>query len=58
MLRMTNQVEPHNAEDSLRVPFWIVLAGVGVGAFWALTGVLVGVKVAQKSRSWASSLLV
>jgi hypothetical protein len=49
MLKMTNHVELPNAEDSLRVPFWIVLAGVGV--VWALTGVLVGVKVAQKSRS-------
>jgi hypothetical protein len=29
-------------DDELRVPFWIVLAGVGAGAFWALAGVLVG----------------
>lgn len=28
--------------DAMRVPFWIVLAGVGVGAFWALAGVAVG----------------
>ena len=28
--------------DDMRVPFWVVLAGVGAGAFWALTGVLVG----------------
>lgn len=24
------------------MPFWIVLAGVGAGAFWALAGVGVG----------------
>ena len=30
------------ATDGMRVPFWVVLAGVGVGAFWALAGVLVG----------------
>ncbi|MEX5257359.1 hypothetical protein [Kocuria arenosa] len=29
-------------EDQLRVPFWIVLAGVGAGAIWALAGVGVG----------------
>ena len=34
---MTGQVD-----DELRVPFWIVLAGVGAGAFWALAGVAVG----------------
>jgi hypothetical protein len=33
---------PRPAGDELRVPFWIVLAGVGAGAFWALAGVLVG----------------
>lgn len=29
-------------DDELQVPFWIVLAGVGAGAFWALAGVAVG----------------
>jgi hypothetical protein len=33
---------PRQDDDELRVPFWIVLAGVGAGAFWALAGVLVG----------------
>lgn len=47
MLSMTDNVEVRS-DDSLRVPFWIVLAGVGVGAFWALAGVLVGVKVGRK----------
>lgn len=28
--------------EELRVPFWIVLAGVGAGALWALAGVAVG----------------
>ncbi|MFC4903750.1 MULTISPECIES: hypothetical protein [Kocuria] len=28
--------------EELRVPFWIVLAGVGAGALWALAGVVVG----------------
>ena len=28
--------------DETRVPFWIVLTGVGVGAAWALIGVAVG----------------
>jgi carbon monoxide dehydrogenase subunit G len=30
-----------------RVPFWVVLAGVGTGAFWALAGVLVGWRIAR-----------
>jgi len=30
-----------------RVPFWVVLAGVGTGAFWALVGVLVGWRIAR-----------
>ena len=34
--------------DELRVPFWIVLAGVGAGAFWALAGVLVGWRIARR----------
>ncbi|CCH88655.1 protein of unknown function [Modestobacter italicus] len=37
------------ATDELRVPFWVVLAGVGVGAFWALMGVLVGTRIAHRS---------
>ena len=36
------------ATDELRVPFWVVLAGVGVGAFWALAGVLVGSSLARR----------
>ena len=36
------------ATDEMRVPFWVVLAGVGVGAFWALMGVLVGTRVARR----------
>ena len=38
------------AGDDLRVPFWIVLAGVGAGAFWALAGVLVGWRIARRRR--------
>ena len=30
-----------------RVPFWVVLAGVGTGAFWALAGVVVGWRIAR-----------
>ncbi|MGY1701821.1 hypothetical protein SAMN04488107_2844 [Geodermatophilus saharensis] len=33
---------PRPVDDELRVPFWIVLAGVGAGAFWALAGVALG----------------
>ena len=36
-----------NGSDD-RVPFWIVLAGVGVGAFWALAGVGVGSWVSRR----------
>ena len=36
------------ATDGMRVPFWVVLAGVGVGAFWALAGVLVGSSLARR----------
>ena len=36
--------------DDLRVPFWIVLAGVGVGAFWMMMGVLVGAKLMKQTR--------
>lgn len=36
------------ATDEMRVPFWVVLAGVGVGAFWTLMGVLVGTRVARR----------
>ncbi|MFP5334234.1 MAG: SRPBCC family protein [Actinomycetes bacterium] len=32
----------------LNVPFWMVLAGVGAGAFWALAGVLVGWRIARR----------
>jgi uncharacterized protein (TIGR03382 family) len=37
-------------DDDLRVPFWVVLAGVGTGAFWALAGVLVGYAVSRRRR--------
>ena len=36
------------ATDELRVPFWVVLAGVGAGAFWALMGVLVGTRISRR----------
>ncbi len=49
---MTNHAaEEPSVEDTLRVPFWIVLAGVGVGAFWALAGVAVGVWAGRKHRA-------
>lgn len=38
---------PSLTED-LKVPFWIVLAGVGAGAFWALAGVVVGSRIARR----------
>jgi carbon monoxide dehydrogenase subunit G len=41
-------VPVRTAEDDLRVPFWIVLAGVGTGAFWALAGVIVGYRIARR----------
>ena len=34
--------------DDDRVPFWVVLAGVGAGAFWALAGVIVGYRIARR----------
>ncbi|MHA7263941.1 hypothetical protein ACX80W_12145 [Arthrobacter sp. TMN-37] len=40
----------NNADSSTRVPFWIVLAGVGAGAFWALVGVAVGALVSRRRR--------
>ena len=39
----------HAATDEMRVPFWVVLAGVGVGAFWALAGVLVGSRLRRRA---------
>jgi hypothetical protein len=36
------------ATDELRVPFWVVLAGVGTGAVWALAGVLVGTWITRR----------
>ncbi len=36
------------AGDITRVPFWIVLAGVGAGAFWALVGVAVGARLSRR----------
>jgi hypothetical protein len=37
------------AREELRVPFWVMLAGVGAGAFWALTGVVIGWRIARRS---------
>ncbi|MFC5999370.1 carbon monoxide dehydrogenase subunit G [Quadrisphaera sp. GCM10027208] len=37
-----------SSTEAMRVPFWIVLAGVGAGAFWALAGVLVGWRIARR----------
>ena len=37
-----------SSTEAMRVPFWIVLAGVGAGAFWALAGVLVGWRLARR----------
>ncbi|WP_156119192.1 MULTISPECIES: hypothetical protein [Modestobacter] len=36
------------ATDEMRVPFWVVLAGVGVGSFWTLMGVLVGTRLSRR----------
>lgn len=43
-------VSPQAADQDseLNVPFWIVLAGVGVGAFWALAGVAIGAAIARR----------
>jgi hypothetical protein len=38
---------PRGPDDELRVPFWTVLAGVGVGAAWALAGVLAGYRISR-----------
>ncbi|MEG9247791.1 hypothetical protein V6S67_06820 [Arthrobacter sp. Soc17.1.1.1] len=38
----------HGDQDALRVPFWIVLAGVGAGAFWALAGVALGAALTRR----------
>lgn len=40
--------------EELRVPFWIVLAGVGTGAFWSLVGVLVGWAIARRAQRGTS----
>ena len=39
----------HAATDEMRVPFWVVLAGVGAGAFWALAGVVVGSRLRRRT---------
>ncbi len=44
---------PPVGDDITRVPFWIVLAGVGAGAFWALVGVAVGARLAQRRHERA-----
>ncbi len=48
VFRAPAAARPGGAED-LRVPFWVMLAGVGAGAFWALAGVLVGWRIARRS---------
>lgn len=40
---------PSSAAEDLKVPFWIVLAGVGAGAIWTLAGVIVGWRIARRS---------
>lgn len=30
--------DPHRVDEELSVPLWIMLAGVGAGAFWSLAG--------------------
>ena len=44
----TAPAAPRSDSDDMRVPFWVVLAGVGAGAFWALAGVLVGQHVSRR----------
>ena len=44
---MDAEAAERSDHDPLRVPFWIVLAGVGAGAFWALAGVALGAAVAR-----------
>ncbi|HEX5534585.1 MAG TPA: carbon monoxide dehydrogenase subunit G [Actinomycetales bacterium] len=48
VFRAPSAARAGGAED-LRVPFWVMLAGVGAGAFWALAGVLVGWRIARRS---------
>jgi hypothetical protein len=48
MKQETEQRLVEAATDEMRVPFWVVLAGVGVGAFWTLMGVLVGTRLTRR----------
>ena len=48
MEQQTEQRLVQAATDEMRVPFWVVLAGVGVGAFWSLMGVLVCTRIARR----------
>ena len=49
MDRNVEQQLVHAATDEMRVPFWVVLAGVGAGAFWALAGVVVGSRLRRRT---------
>ena len=48
MKRTVDEELVRAATNELRVPFWVVLAGVGAGAVWALLGVLVGTWVSRR----------
>jgi hypothetical protein len=48
MEQQTEQQLVRAATDEMRVPFWVVLAGVAAGAFWTLMGVLVGTRLAGR----------
>ena len=50
MLTAVETQQVARPDDEMRVPFWIVLAGVGSGAFWSLLGVLVGYRIARTRR--------
>lgn len=41
---------PSHGSGDVRVPPWVVLAGVGAGALWALAGVVVGCRLARGAR--------
>jgi hypothetical protein len=45
---VTQAAAGRSVAEDLRVPFWIVLAGVGAGAVWSLVGVLVGWAITRR----------
>ncbi len=47
MPQINDEITPPGENDPPNVPFWIVLTGVRVGAFWALAGVGVRAVVAR-----------